>query len=163
MNKYELNEKIGRNKFQDFISQMPKYTVTFTDDPYDHKDAWITSLDKKYAAEIKNRDIRYEAYETYIMEKIKYDELENLYNNKEIVDGMMVYFFGNTLYIFNIKKIDKLIKNNKIKMVYKWLPNSTVDKHKMIQKPCYLLPKAYSYIYKKDNNRWNKIQEPYII
>lgn len=163
MDKYQLNEQIGRDKFQDFINQMPKYTVTFTEDPYDHKDAWVTSTDKKYAAEIKNRDVRYEAYDTYIMEKIKYDELERLYKENVTADGMMAYFFGNTLYLFNLKLIDKLIKNNKIELVYNWLPDSTVNKHKMIQKPCYMLPKEYAHQYEKIDNKWIRTDKPYKI
>ena len=160
MNEFLHNEELGRTKFQDFFKAKPKWTVTFTTDPYNHKDAWIKSAERTMAAEIKNRAPQYENYDTYIMEKIKYDELERLYKEHTISEGMMAYFFGDTLYIFQLTKINKLIKNNRIEIKYAWLPDSTVAFKRKIQKPCYYLPKAYSYIYKKENNKWKLISKP---
>lgn len=159
MNEFQHNEALGRAKFADFFKNKP-YTVTFTEDEFDHKDAWVTSTNKKYAAEIKNRSPRYEKYDTYIMEKIKYDELERLYKENVTVDGIMAYFFDDTLYLFNLKKINKLIEKGRIKIEYAWLPDSTVAFKRNIQKPCYYLPKAYSYIYKKEDNEWKLISKP---
>lgn len=108
----------------------------------------------KYAAEIKNRNEQYEHYSTYIMEKNKYDELKRLYESNQIKDGIMAYFFGNRLYMFNLKSIDNLIEKNYIKLEYKWLPNSTVDFSQDVYKPCYLLPKTFAWQYEKINNKW---------
>lgn len=160
MNQYQENELIGRTKFKSFITQLkgnPK--VEFTEYEFDNKDAWVYIKDKTYAVEIKNRSPYYEGYNTYIMEKTKYDELENLYKKNVTVDGMMAYFFDDTLYLFNLKKIDELLKEGKIELIYKRLPNSTVNHQYDLDKSCYLLPKEYAYIYRKDkNNKWKRIQ-----
>lgn len=161
-NGFSQNEKLGRDKFQDFFKDKPKWTVTFTTDPYDHKDAWIKSAERTLAAEIKNRAPQYDCYDTCIMETIKYNELEKLYKEHTISEGMMVYFFGDTLYIFQLTKIDRLIEKNRIKVTHKSLPNSTVNFKEMKWIECYLIPKSYAYIYKKDevNNTWNLINKP---
>lgn len=156
-NGFELNEKLGRDKFQSFIMSLKNNPrVEFTQDKFDKKDAWVYINNRVYAAEIKNRDPKYENYDTYIMEKIKYDELERLYKNGEADDCMMAYFFGDLLYLFNLKTIDELLRNNQIQIIYKKLPNSTVEHKYDLEKPCYLLPKKYAFKYKfdSDNNKW---------
>lgn len=160
-NKYKENEQIGRTKFASFIGSLKgNPTVKFTEDAFDKKDAWVYANDKIYAAEIKNRAPQYESYDTYIMEKIKYDELERLYNENKTVDGMMAYFFGDTLYLFNLKRINALLECGKIQLIYKKLPNSTVNHTYDLEKPCYLLPKEYAYLYKKIDDKWKLISKP---
>lgn len=161
MNEFQHNEELGRAKFADFFKNKPKWTVTFTTDPYDHKDAWIKSAERTLAAEIKNRAPQYEYYDTYIMEKIKYNELEKLYKENTISEGMMAYFFGDTLYIFQLTKINQLIKKNRIRLQMQLLPDSTVNYTKKVWKECYMLPKAYSYQYQKKDNKWTLINKPF--
>lgn len=161
INGFELNEKLGRDKFKSFIDSLKNNPrVEFTQDKFDKKDAWVYINNRVYAAEIKNRNPNYEKFDTYIMEKIKYDELERLYKEGKAYDCMMAYFFDDLLYLFNLKTIDELLQNNQIKIIYKKLPNSTVEHSYDLEKPCYLLPKKYAYKYKynSENNNWKLIR-----
>lgn len=162
LNDYQTNEAKGRTKFANLMKNT-NTTLTFTEDDFNYLDAFFTtSTDTTYGVEIKNRDERYEHYDTFIMEKIKYDAMERKQNSKETKDCWMVYFFGNHAYIYKWSTINTLILTNKLHIVYRWLPNSTVNKYKLIQKPCYELPKIYSYQYEytSTTKKWTLTNKP---
>lgn len=156
----DTNDIIGRAQFYSFINHFkgnPK--VTFTTDRYDKKDALVEFGDKKYACEIKNRSPKYEKCDKFIMEKVKYDELNSLCEKNETDDGMMANFFGDTVYLFNIKTIGKLIDEGEVVLQHRVLPNSNHEYKYDVDKLCYLLPKKYAYVYTKDkNNQWIRLK-----
>lgn len=59
----------------------------------------------------------------------------------------MVYFFGDTMYLFSYRDIKKMITDKVVVLESKSLPNSTVYKTRDIDKETYLLPKQYAKKY----------------
>lgn len=110
-------------------------------------------------AEIKNRSQKYEHYDTYIMETSKLDYMRQLISNNKTNYCWMVYFFGDTCYIFNTKTIEALIEKGIIKETMETLPNSTVNKTKELLKPTYMLPKKYAMKLEK-TDIWRVISKP---
>lgn len=61
---------------------------------------------KTIGVEIKVRDMRYEGYDTYLMELSKYNALVEKVNSGVVDNAAYVNFFGNdTVYIFPLRKI----------------------------------------------------------
>ena len=69
-------------------------------------DCFITVNNKKYIVEIKNRDVKYEQYDEYILEKDKYDRVMSWKHRLQAAGALYCNFFGNTAYIFNLDNPD---------------------------------------------------------
>lgn len=110
-------------------------------------------------AEIKNRDKKFESYSTYIMEVAKYDFMTELLNDNKCNYCQIVYFFGDTAYLFNYRVIESLIRLHRISSTRIKLPNSTDNYQYDLYKTCYLLPKEYATKYKKINGNWKLISK----
>lgn len=162
MNGYEKNEYNGRTKFKQLVSN-GKNKLEFTNDAFNHIDAFFTaSTNDIYGVEIKNRQKKYDCYDTLIVETIKYDAMKEHQDNNDTNECILVYFFQDIAYVLKWSTINTLLDNNIINVEYKWLPDSTVNKHRMIQKTCYEIPKEYAFKYEYDSSidRWKQISKP---
>lgn len=162
MNGYELNEYYGRKKFKELVSN-GENKVEFTFDKYNHIDAYFTALTTNfiYGVEIKNRAKKYDdQFDTLIVETIKYDAMKEHQEKNETDNCLMVYFFDDICYVIKWSTINTLLQNNIVKLGYRWLPDSTVNKHKMVYKPCYDIPKEYAFKYQMIQDKWKQIQRP---
>ena len=159
---YEKKEYDGRTKFKQLVSN-GKNRVEFTNDAYNHIDAFFTaSTNDIYGVEIKNRQKQYDCYPTLIVETIKYDAMKEHQDSNDTNECILVYFFEDIAYVLKWTTINTLLDNNIVNVEYKWLPDSTVNKHKMIQKTCIEVPKEYAYKYVFDStlDKWKQISRP---
>ena len=69
-------------------------------------DCFVTVAGHKYVVEIKNRDVKYEQYDEYILEKDKYDRVMSWKHRLQAAGALYCNFFGNTAYIFNLDNPD---------------------------------------------------------
>ena len=69
-------------------------------------DCFVTIAGHKYVVEIKNRDVKYEQYDEYILEKDKYDRVMSWKHRLQAAGALYCNFFGNTAYIFNLDNPD---------------------------------------------------------
>lgn len=163
MNGYEKNEYNGRTKFKQLVSN-GKNKFLFTNDAFNHLDAFFTSTTTNYiyGVEIKNRKKQYDCYPTLIVETIKYDAMKEHQDSNDTNECILVYFFEDIAYVLKWTTINTLLDNNIVNVEYKWLPDSTVNKHKMIQKTCIEVPKEYAYKYEFDSTigKWEQTQKP---
>ena len=162
MNGYEKNEYNGRTKFKQLVSN-GKNRVQFTNDAFNHIDAFFTaSTNDIYGVEIKNRQKKYDCYDTLIVETIKYNAMKEHQEKNDTNECILVYFFENIAYVLKWSTINTLLDNNIVNVEYKWLPDSTVNKHKMIQKTCYEIPKEYAFKYEYNStlDKWKQISKP---
>ena len=160
---YQRNEYNGRSKFKQLVSN-GNNKVEFTNDKFNHIDAYFTSTTTNYiyGVEVKNRQKKYDKYNTLIVETIKYDAMKEHQDNNDTNECLIVYFFDTTAYVLKWSTINTLLSNNIVNVKYKWLPDSTVNKHKMVQKTCIEVPKKYTYKYEFDTTigKWKQIQKP---
>ncbi len=160
---YQRNECKGRTKFKQ-LADNGNNMIEFTNDKFNHIDAFFTATSTNYiyGVEIKNRQKKYDCYSTLIIETIKYDAMKTLQDNNDTNECILVYFFEDIAYILKWTTINTLLSNNIVSVQYKWLPDSTVNKHKMVQKTCIEVPKEYTYKYIFDStlNKWKQVQKP---
>lgn len=83
--------------------------------------------DLRVGVEIKNRSEKDQHFPDYIMELGKYNAMTRRINSAKIDTAQMIYFFGETMYVFNYATIRKLYSNKKIKPILTCLPNSNVN------------------------------------
>lgn len=105
MDAYELNEKIGRNKFENDIKAGTLYE--FTKDKYCPVDCHLTGKSKTYVVEIKNRNIPLEQYKNdgYILELSKYNALMNEWKYSGYTPEYVNYFQDGRI-VWKITDID---------------------------------------------------------
>lgn len=160
---YQKNEHNGRTKFKQ-LADNGYNNIEFTNDKFNHIDAYFTSTTTNYiyGVEIKNRQKKYDCYSTLIVETIKYDAMREHQDKNDTNECLMVYFFDDIAYILKWTTISTLLDNNIVSVQYKWLPDSTVNKHKMVQKTCIEIPKKYTYKYQYDTTlgKWKQVQKP---
>ena len=72
MDKFDELELNGRKLLESFLIQVGATNLYPTEDKYAPVDYYFTYKDKKVVAEIKVRDIKYEGYDTHLMEVSKY-------------------------------------------------------------------------------------------
>ena len=75
MDKFDELELNGRKLLESFLIQVGATNLYPTEDKYAPVDYYFTYKDKKVVAEIKVRDIKYEGYDTHLMEVSKYKSL----------------------------------------------------------------------------------------
>lgn len=165
LNNYQQCEIKGRKKFADFLKKTnSNVELEFTKEETDKLDAVFTSSTLSvYGVEIKDRNEKYENYETYLFEKTKFDEMCERQKKKETDECWYVCFFGKHLYIFKWSDINSLINENKVHIINRWLPKKTVEDNGMRKKPCYELPKMYAYQYNYDelSDKWKLTNKPF--
>ena len=160
---YQKNEWKGRSKFKQLLEN-GENRVEFTTDKFNHIDAYFTAVTDNsiYGVEIKNRQKKYDKYDTLIVETIKFDAMKTLQDNNDTNECILVYFFEDIAYILKWTTINTLLDNNIVNVEYKWLPDSTVNKHRMVQKTCIEVPKkfTYKYIFDTTIGKWKQVQKP---
>lgn len=152
MNKFELTEQLGRDKFSTFCEQSRTITkVEFTENPYDCADAIIEINNKKVIVEIKNRNPQYENYSTHFLESYKLEKLRQK-QIEECADRILyVNFFGDRLYIYDVNKIEA--QTSRILS-----PNTTVYDNGSRWKQMIELPTSQAYKYEYVDNKWRQIK-----
>ena len=75
MDKFDELELNGRKLLESFLIQVGATNLHPTEDKFAPVDYYFTYNDKKVVAEIKVRDIKYEGYDTHLMEVSKYKSL----------------------------------------------------------------------------------------
>lgn len=75
MDKFDELELNGRKLLESFLIQVGATNLHPTEDKFAPVDYYFTYKDKKVVAEIKVRDIKYEGYDTHLMEVSKYKSL----------------------------------------------------------------------------------------
>lgn len=153
-NLYSQCEIAGRSKFNEMMSTQ-NVDVQFTEDSYDHLDAYFTTDDDEtYGVEIKNRSEKFECYDTFIFEKIKYDYMTKQQDLNKTKDCLYIIYFGDHCYIYKWTKITKMLNDGVLSEGYYKLPDSTVDKHRTVEKKCIYLPKSAAYLLEKQYGKW---------
>ena len=162
MNTFYEKELKGRQKFNDFLTSFIDAKIDFTTEKYANLDAFVTTDLPNYnlGVEIKDRNAIYEHYDSYIFEYVKFRAMCKEVKSGKCNNCWMCYFFGENLYLFDLKTICKLKRKGENGLIYKKLPNSTCNYKKDVWKLSYLLPKAYAYKYTKVDGRWKKISNP---
>lgn len=94
------------------------------------------------------------------MEVGKYNAMTERIANGTMDSAQMVYFFGDTMLIFNYGTIKRLISNKIISEKLSYLPNSTDNFTHYTEKYAYYLPKEYAYHYKLINGVWKQTSKP---
>lgn len=151
---YSQCEIAGRSKFNEMMSTQ-NVDVQFTEDSYDHLDAYFTTDDDEvYGVEIKNRSEKFECYDTFIFEKIKFDYMTKQQDLNKTKDCFYILYFGDHCYIYKWTKITKMINDGELSEGYYKLPDSTVDKHRIVEKKCIYLPKTAAYVLEKKYGKW---------
>lgn len=111
----EQCEKKGRATFISFLQQIGIKDIQPTEDEYDQVDLFFTSKKgNKIAVEIKTRDKKYEYYDTYMMEEIKYNGIKQRMKEEGAQAGLYVYIFDNHIYIYNIEDCAKGEKQTRV-------------------------------------------------
>lgn len=155
---YSKCESAGRSKFNEMMSTQ-NVDVKFTEDSYNHLDAYFTTDDDEvYGVEIKNRSEKFECYDTFIFEKLKFDYMTKQQDLNKTKDCLYILFFGDHCYIYKWSIITKMLNDGELSEGYYKLPDSTVDKHKMIEKKCIYLPKSAAYRLEKQYGKWKYIK-----
>lgn len=155
---YSQCEIAGRRKFNEMMSTQ-NVEVQFTENSYDHLDAYFTTDDDEvYGVEIKNRSEKFECYDTFIFEKLKYDYMTKQQDLNKTKDCLYILYFRDHCYIYKWTKISKMLNSGELSEGYYYLPDSTVDKHKMVEKKCIYLPKSAAYRLEKQSGKWKLIR-----
>lgn len=97
MNNFEIAENKGRDLLKTFLDQVGATDQQPTTNKFDPVDYFFTYKEKKVVVEIKVRDLKYENYDSHIIEDNK---LNNLLEAKEINNCECAYyinFFGENV------------------------------------------------------------------
>lgn len=78
--------------------------------------------DLKAVVEIKNRDIKYEKYDTLFLQEDKYHNLLKWKERLDADQALYINWIGDKCYIFDVDKVDK---NS---LMEKWMNKITADK-----------------------------------
>lgn len=153
--KFKIAESKGRITFAELCSQL-KLDITFTDNQFDRMD-FIMRTDNTFktkyqsiGGEIKNRNPQDIKYSTHLL---SVDKIINLlkYNPNA---GLYVLIFGDDLFIYNVRKIYQLVKDNILKIETKYLPKSTILNKGYKDYKVILVPKKYGMHFKRINGIW---------
>ena len=117
MNNYQKAENFGRQKFINWCEGNEQIKITeVSDDPSSSWDIKMYSGNTFFIVELKDRKCSSSKYESYILEKKKYDKLKTLFPEKNIL--YINTFEDNKVLIWNITNLQN-------KKVYKKIMNKT--------------------------------------
>lgn len=93
MDKFQECEIKGRQFLKSFLDQVKATDQQQTEDQYAPVDYYFTCKGTKIVAEIKVRDIKYEGYDTHLMEVSKYNALVNEKQQQHLDRAYYICFF----------------------------------------------------------------------
>lgn len=153
--RYVYSENKGRKLLYKILNSASNSTFNITDwsftDTVAKYDGQFKNNDKECVFELKYRQNSIDKYHSYLLEKLKYDELERHY-----IDGKQVYYImlfkeddgTNSAYIFDIsRRIDEWGLSPQGIFIESVQPNSTVDftRGVGIKLVTFLIPQKYDY------------------
>lgn len=147
-------ETKDRQQFKELLLSIGIKDIRFTENTFDQIDLLFTTK-KGYlcATELKGRDDKFECYDTYIMEEIKYNGIKKRQQQENADVGLYVYLFSDKIYIYNVDKIKKVAKASKRTMPANNYSNGKVDK------VMYEFDKYIALaIYEKIDGKWAKVK-----
>lgn len=139
INKFSQAEIEGRNIFENVLNNGTATGVTFTEDKYCPVDVKWGKDGQGYVGEIKFRPTYSSTNDLIksqgvVLEKYKYDSLMSIYNREKLIPYYIHIFNDNTLYLFNLLKIDN------IEWFEKELPRTTQGNRDKVMKAVTFLP-----------------------
>lgn len=143
MNKYELADKLGRDK----VIDLAKREGWEFSEPRNNKlayDCYLKVKGKLFIAEIKNRDEKYNNYPTLFLQKDKYERLQYWKTKLNAYGVLYINCIGDNIYIFNLDKPETTKQ-----LITQWMNVITVESTKIkAPKEVYVLEKqnAKKYI-----------------
>ena len=156
----QKEEQLGRRIFQQLADQKD-WKVDFTKEQFNPIDLHLAlkcsdGVTRTCSGEIKNRSTSALKYKTHI---ITIHKLKALIKDKKSQCAIFINIFGDDIFIYDYKKLVRLILNKQITPYYKRLPNFNVagtDYHweKVIE-----VNRDNAIHYKKIENKWIKINK----
>lgn len=138
---YEYERK-GREKFSRLCEMK---NLQYWDNPIitEHYDGIVYHRGKPYVVEIKDRDVKYEPFDTYLFENDKYVNLNKAIEETGAYGAFYVNFFEDRAYVFNATTTEIA----DIKTVWRWCNEHTAFGDKKVWKEVKLIPKELSKKY----------------
>lgn len=153
MESYQKKEIFGRDKVEECLTKThPNIKWDFIDnleDKFDATDITITATkcgkSKTMVAEIKYRtDYEYGSFDDSILEKLKLDRIMAKFTNDDKTPLLyMMMWKCQTMEIYDLRKMKKMIDNGEIKMINKLMRKDNV-RYEKVYKQVYLLPHQYA-------------------
>ena len=147
MNKFQESENKGRALFKSFLDQIGA-TGQPTEDSYDRVDYYFQINGKKAVAEIK---VRNAFYSDYLIEADKLQALEETKDSEGLNGAFYVCFYGNQMYIFNIKAIKQYGSPQQ-----KYCKRTTMGQDDYVLKDVVLVPTDKATRYDLTDGKWIK-------
>lgn len=147
-------ETKDRQQFKELLLSIGIKDIRFTKNQFDQIDLLFTAKNGYLCAtELKGRSDKFENYDTYIMEEIKYNGIKKRQQEENTDVGLYVYLFSNKIYIYNVDKIKKVAKVSK-----RIMPANNFSQHKT-EKVMYEFDKYIALaIYEKIDGKWAKVK-----
>ena len=156
MDKFDELELNGRKLLESFLIQVGATNLHPTEDKFAPVDYYFTYKNKKVVAEIKVRKIKYEGYDTHLMEVSKYKSLvkdkkdsqsDTAYYINFFTDGTKVNaYWYSTNTVRNFGTID-----------YKYCPTTTAADNGSYYKKVIMIPSNKAQRFTLVNGGWSKI------
>lgn len=156
--KAQKEEQKGRSIFQELADQIG-WQVEFTKDQYNPIDLHLQITEHKngqiYTAsgEIKNRAQSTIRYKTHIMTLHKIIHLVK--DRKDF--AMFINIIGNDIFIYDCKKLVRLMKEGKLKPYKKRLPNNNMAGTDYHYEYVVEVDKDTAIHFKKDKEQWSRV------
>lgn len=147
-------ETKDRQQFKELLLSIGIKDIRFTGNEFDQIDLLFTAKNGYLCAtELKGRDDKFECYDTYIMEEIKYNGIKKRQQEENADVGLYVYLFSDKIYIYNVDKIKKVAKVSK-----RIMPANNFSQRKT-EKVMYEFDKYIALaIYEKIDDKWAKVK-----
>lgn len=152
MNLFRENDIYGRELLQELLNQLGATNQIETEDISNPVDYYFTLKDKNIVAEIKVRDIKYENYDTHLMEVGKYNSLVKDKNDNNLDGAIYVCFFGdNICYWYTTNTIKNTARKQNM-----YCNKTTAVYSGKKDKECLMIPKNKGTKFIKVNGIWSK-------
>ena len=156
MDKFDELELNGRKLLESFLIQVGATNLYPTEDKYAPVDYYFTYKDKKVVAEIKVRDIKYEGYDTHLMEVSKYKSLVKDEKDSQSDTAYYINFFTDgtkvNAYWYSVSSI-----RNFGTIDYKYCPTTTAVDNGNYYKKVIMIPSNKAQRFALVNGRWNNV------
>lgn len=147
-------ETKDRQQFKELLLSIGIKDYNFTKNQFDQIDLLFTTKKGNLCAtELKGRDDKFEGYDTYLMEEIKYNGIKKRQQQENADFGVYVYLFSNKIYLYDIDKI-----KSKAKVSKRVMPANNYSNCK-VNKVMYEFDKYLAFaIYEKIDGKWAKVK-----
>lgn len=155
MDKFQELELIGRELLKSFLIQVGATNLHPTEDKYETVDYLFTYNDKKVVAEIKVRNIRYEGYDSHLMEVSKYKSLVKYKKDSNSDCAYYINFFTDGTKVNAYWYSIKTVRDFGI-IDYKYCPTTTAADNGSYYKKVIMIPSIKAQRFTFENGKWSK-------